>query len=77
MAEIWQIVAAFGGGAVTVAILIKVLGTWFADRVAVAVDARIKHTYDQQIENLKADIEARQGILSAALTGAHAGHMAT
>jgi hypothetical protein len=76
--EHWQsLITALGGGVIIGAILVKVVAKWISDRVATAVDARVKHTYDRQIEDLKAELSARQGILAAALSDAHSGHMAS
>ena len=54
MNPLWQLIAAFSGGAVAVAIFAKVAGKWIVERAATAVDAHLKHTYDREIEGLRA-----------------------
>ena len=69
-AEFWPLLAAFGGGAVATAIFVMFLGKWIADRAATAVDARMQHTFDRQVEDLRAtlsqEVERHKSHLEAA-----------
>ncbi len=55
----------------------KPLSSWVGARVATAVDAEIKHRYDRSLEELRAELTTRQGILGAVIAGAQTAHMAS
>lgn len=69
-------VGALGGGLITAAILLKGGVKWFADRAAASLDARLRLTYDQQLERFRSDLSAHQGSISSAVGASVSANMA-